>query len=194
MYPALYSVAASWIGERSRVLDLGTGEGRFLSSLIKEKAVHGEGVEKDPELVAQCIERGLVVHQGDIMDGLDQYATSSFDFVLLLGTFQELVDLEDTLEEAFRVGRRLIIAYHNFSYWRLRFEFMLKGKTPVAAFSKGSWYSSPNRHIFSIDDFEEFLAAKQIREIRSAYFNARGRVRLFPNLLADQVLSELVLS
>jgi methionine biosynthesis protein MetW len=141
--------------------------------------------------VARCIEKGLVVHQGDIMEGLDQYATGAFDYVLLLGTFQELVDLEDTMTEAFRVGRKLLVAYNNFSYWRLRLAFMLRGQTPVTAFSQDSWYRSPNRHVFSIDDFQEFLSALKIKEIRSAYFNARGQVPFLPNLLADQVLSEL---
>jgi hypothetical protein len=48
-------------------------------------------VEIDPALVARCIRRGLVVHQGNIADGLDQYGDNAFDFVLLLGTFQELI-------------------------------------------------------------------------------------------------------
>ncbi len=47
-----------------------------------------EGVEKNREMVAQCIERGLIVHHGDIMDGLDQYHGDAFDYILLLGTFE----------------------------------------------------------------------------------------------------------
>ncbi|HNJ34828.1 MAG TPA: methionine biosynthesis protein MetW, partial [Leptospiraceae bacterium] len=67
----LYDQVIQWIPEGSRVLDLGTGDGSFLARLVKAKKVQGVGVEKEPELVAQCIEKGLVVHQGDIMDGLD---------------------------------------------------------------------------------------------------------------------------
>ncbi len=61
------------------------------SGSSQARRVMAEGVEINPELVARCIQRGLVVHQGNIAEGLDQYGDQSFDYVLLLGTFQELV-------------------------------------------------------------------------------------------------------
>jgi len=91
MHPGIYETVLRWIPEKSRVLDLGAGDGAFLARLVQARQATGEGVEKDPALVARCVERGLVVHQGDIADGLDQYGDRTFDFVLLLGTFQELV-------------------------------------------------------------------------------------------------------
>ena len=72
MNPGIYATIAQWIPPHSRVLDLGTGDGAFLEQLIRERQVTGEGVEKDAALVTRCMERGLVVHQGDIADGLDQ--------------------------------------------------------------------------------------------------------------------------
>ena len=73
MYQHLYNRVLDWIPAKSKVLDLGTGDGEFLAKLIQEKQVFGEGVEKNADLVLRCISRGLVVHQGDILDGLDQY-------------------------------------------------------------------------------------------------------------------------
>ena len=91
MHPGIYKTVLEWIPEKSRVLDLGTGDGSFLASLVQTRLVTGEGVEKDSALVARCVERGQTVHQSDIVDGLDQYGDGAFDFVLLLGTFQELI-------------------------------------------------------------------------------------------------------
>ncbi len=190
MFPVLYRQVVDWIPEGSRVLDLGTGDGKLLK-LLREKNVVGEGVEKDPEMLARCIEQGLVVHQGDILDGLDQYGDNAFDYILLLGTFQELEALWDVLRESFRVGRKVIIAYHNFSNWKIRWSFLVSGRTPVALFTTANWYESPNRHLFSIYDFHDLCREFGIAEEKSAYFNARGPLRALPNLRAEQALSLL---
>lgn len=191
MYPALYRQVVDWIPEGARVLDLGTGDGGLLERLVREKSVAGEGVEKDPEMLARCIERGLVVHQGDVLEGLDQYGDGAFEYVLLLGTFQELEGLWGVIRECFRVGRQILIAYHNFSNWKIRGHFLLSGRTPVARFTTARWYDSPNRHLFSIYDFQDLCKEFGVTEVKSAYFNNRGRLYLMPNLRAEQALSLL---
>ena len=91
MHPGIYASVLAWIPDGARVLDLGTGDGAFLERLVRANHVVAEAVERDSELLARCIQRGLVVHQGNIAEGLDQYGDHTFDYVLLLGTFQELV-------------------------------------------------------------------------------------------------------
>ncbi|MBI3394514.1 MAG: methionine biosynthesis protein MetW [Spirochaetia bacterium] len=191
MSPFVYDKAIEWIPDGARVLDLGTGDGAFLERLNRARRVSVEGVEKDPEMVARCIERGLVVHQGDILDGLDQYAARSFDYVLMLGTFQELLSPGEVLSEAFRVGRRVMIAYTNFAYWRSRVQLMFTGRTPRTASMPYRWYETPNVHFFSISDFHEFCGAVRMKEINSAYFSKGGPVRSLENLRAEQAMSLL---
>lgn len=191
MYRQVYNQVMEWIPEKSRVLDLGTGDGEFLARLVKTKKVIGEGVEKDPELVTQCISRGLVVHQGDILDGLDQYGDSSFDYILLLGTFQELRDLQLVLREVFRVGRQAIISYNNFAHLPVRLQLSFWGRTPMTRSLPSPWYRTPNVHFFSILDFEEFCRRVKIRLVQSAYFNHRGRVRFLCNLRGEIAVSLL---
>jgi methionine biosynthesis protein MetW len=106
MRKSLYDTVIEWIPEGSKVLDLGTGDGEFLERLIVSRNAKGEGVEINPDLVTKCIERGLVVLQGDILDGLDQYGNGAFDYILLLGTMQELLDPQRVINEAFRVGKK----------------------------------------------------------------------------------------
>lgn len=193
MYQFLYDEVIQWIPHKARVLDLGTGDGAFLERLVKTRQVSGEGVERDPRLVTRCIERGLVVHQGDILDGLDQYGLQAFEFVLLLGTFQELSNPEIVLKEAFRVGRRVVISYSNFAHWRIRLQMLFQGRSPVTRSLPSPWYRTPNLHFFSILDFREFCLAAETDETRRAFFNQRGRVVWWPNLRGELGLSQLEL-
>jgi methionine biosynthesis protein MetW len=191
MYRLLYDQVIEWIPQKSRVLDLGTGDGTFLKRLIEKRLVKGEGVEKNGDLVARCIERGLIVHQGDVLDGLDQYGLNAFDCVLLLGTFQELRDPEQILREAFRVGHRVVISYSNFAHWRIRLQMLFAGRSPVTKSLPSPWYRTPNLHFFSILDFQEFCQTIKVRELQRAYFNQKGRVRWRPNLRGELGLSLL---
>ena len=186
MHPGIYETVLHWIPEKSRVLDLGTGDGAFLERLIKERRVAGEGVEKNSALVARCVERGLVVHQGDIADGLDQYGDQTFDFVLLLGTFQELVLPEEIIREAFRVGSQVIVAFANFAHLRVRLQILFQGQTPVTRSLPQPWHRTRNLHFLSILDFHKFIRDLGVREAGLAYFNARGAVHFLPNLRAEE--------
>jgi methionine biosynthesis protein MetW len=188
MYQQLYSQVIEWVPERARVLDLGTGDGEFLERLVKEKRVSGEGVELDPARVTRCIERGLAVHQGDVMNGLDQYGDGAFDYVLLLGTFQELRQSEQLVREALRVGRRLVVSYSNFAHLRVRWQMLLHGRSPMTKALPSPWYRTPNINFFSILDFQGFCAEMKVREVVSAYFNSAGRVRWLPNFRAEIAL------
>jgi methionine biosynthesis protein MetW len=190
-YGKLYDQVVEWIPGGARVLDLGTGDGEFLERLIRRKRVKGEGVEQNPERVARCIERGLAVHHGDVIEGLDQYGDGSFDFVLLLGTFQELKPTEQILREAFRVGRQLIVSYSNFAHVRVRLQMLFTGRSPVTKALPSPWYRTPNIHFFSIFDFQDFCREMRLREIETAYFSARGRVHWLPNLRAEVALTLL---
>ena len=148
-------------------------------------------MEKNPKLLAQCIECGLVAYQGDILDGLDQYSEQSFDYVLLLGTFQELLGPEEVLQVSFRVSRYVILAFTNFAYWRARIQLMLQGISPSLGSdtSQIPWYESPNIQFFSAIDFAKFCEVKKIKTLRADYFNSRGSLSLFPNLRSEEILT-----
>jgi methionine biosynthesis protein MetW len=191
MHSGIYETVLDWIPPRSRVLDLGTGDGAFLERLVRTRQVAGEGVEKDAVLVARCVERGLVVHQGNIADGLDQYGDRTFDFVLLLGTFQELVAPAEILREAFRVGNEVIIAFANFAHLRVRLQILFQGRTPVTRSLPQPWHRTRNLHFLSLLDFREFLRDHHVHETSRAFFNARGAVRWLPNLRAEDAVSRL---
>jgi methionine biosynthesis protein MetW len=191
MNPYLYDEVVRWIPEGARVLDLGTGDGAFLERLARERRAHVEGVERDPDLVGRCIERHLIVHQGDVLEGLDQYSKESFDYVLLLGTLQELIEPLNVLQEAFRIGRRVTVAYSNFAYWRARLQLLFTGRAPDTSSLPSAWYRTSNTHFFSILDFAAFCEEVGVRQIRTVCFNSRGAVVRQPNLRAEYAVSLL---
>lgn len=186
MYSGIYQSVLEWVPEGARVLDLGTGDGEFLERLVRTKHVVAEGVERNPDWVARCIRRGLVVHQGDIADGLDQYAQQTFDYVLLLGTFQELIAPGDIVREAFRVGHRVVIAYSNFAYYRVRLQSLFRGRTPVTKSLPQAWFRTTNSHFLSILDFREFCSGVGMTATRQAYFSAKKKVTVLPNFFAEE--------
>jgi len=191
MNSGIYETVTQWIPEKSRVLDLGTGDGTYLEQLVQTRHITGEGVEKDPELVARCVQRGLVVHQGDIAEGLDQHADGAFDFVLLLGTFQELIQPAEIIREAFRVGQQVIISYDNFAHYHVRLQVLFQGRTPITPALPTPWYRTQNLHFLSVADFQSFCRDTGIRETRRAFFNSHGMVHFRPNLRAETAVSLL---
>src|ERR1051326_3790792 len=84
-----YSIIGEIVEARSRVLDLGCGEGELLQWLGESKDVEARGVEISREKVQRAIARGVSVFQGDIDEGLADYPAGAFDYVILSQTLQE---------------------------------------------------------------------------------------------------------
>jgi len=168
----------------SRVLDLGCGEGDLLYLLAKDKGVKAQGVELDESAIYKCVEKGLSVFHGDIDSGLRDYPDRSFDYVVLNQSMQEVKKVDFVIEEALRVGSRVIVGFPNFAYWRARLRLLLKGKTPVTRSLPYRWYNTPNLHFLSISDFKEFCLDKGITIEAEHYLGKRSRVRFLPNLFA----------
>ena len=168
----------------SGVLDLGCGTGELLSLLAKEKSAKVQGIELSGEAIYKCVEKGLSVFHGDIDTGLAEYPDKSFDYVILNQSMQEVRRVDFVIEEALRVGKKVIVGFPNFAYWRARLRLFLKGKTPVTYSLPYRWYNTPNLHFLSISDFKEFCSEKKIT-ISEAYYLGRKRMtKILPNLLA----------
>ena len=146
-------VVASFIEPRSRVLDVGCGDGELLSLLESDRQVDGRGVELSQRGVNECVARGLSVIQGDADHDLVFYPDKGFDYVILSQTLQATRNPKAVLEDLLRIGDRAIVSFPNFGHWRMRLSLLFKGRMPVTRELPYSWYDTPNIHFCTIRDF-----------------------------------------
>ena len=173
------------IKNRSSVLDLGCGTGELLYVLIKEKSVHGQGLEIDEQAIYKCVAKGLNVFHGDIDTGLSEYNDKSFDYVILNQSLQQIRHVEAVLQDALRVGKKVIVGFPNFAFYKARMQIFFCGKTPVTGALPHQWYETPNLHFLSIFDFITYCRSKKISIEQRVYLGNKKRIVLFPNLFAQ---------
>jgi methionine biosynthesis protein MetW len=178
--PLVMQALANLVPYGSRVLDLGCGNGAFLSLLQSQRGCTGYGVEIDDANVLACVQRGVSVIQLNLEQGLSMFEDQSFDVVLQIDTLQHLRNAETMLRETARVGRMGVVAFPNFAHWPNRWS-VLTGRMPVTKRLPYQWYDTPNIRVGTYSDFA-VLAQKNKLRITDAFGLHQGRViRHWPN-------------
>ena len=172
------------IEDGSRVMDLGCGEGELLYPLVRDKHVRAQGIELNDKAIQECVKKGLSVFHDDIESGLREYPDNSFDYVIMNQSMQEVKKVDCVIQEALRIGTKVIVGFPNFAYIKARFSLFFQGKSPVTKSLPYLWYDTPNVRFLSITDFKDFCAQKKIRIVEAHYLGDKTMVQVFPNLLA----------
>ena len=185
-----YEVIESLVAPDSKVLDIGCGDGALLASLSTDRNIKGEGIELDQDLVLACVNRGLSIIQHDVEQGLENYADKSYDYVVLSQTLQTVKNPEKVFVELLRVGKKVIVSFPNFAYWRCRTQLSLGGRAPTTSQLPFVWYNSPNIHFLSLKDFDDFCKKLGVSvEKKIPLTKTRvSPVKFAPNLFAEQVI------
>jgi methionine biosynthesis protein MetW len=168
--PDLAVIAAN-VAARSRVLDVGCGDGALMAVLRDDKEVDARGLEIDAGNVAECVARGLSVLQGDADRDLVDYPDKSFDYAILSQTLQTTMRPDLVLDQLLRIGRRAFVSFPNFAHWRVRLSLLWGGRMPVTRLLPVAWYETPNIHHVTIDDFRALLAERGIGIERAWFLN-----------------------
>ncbi len=180
------------IEPNSKILDLGCGDGELLAYLKKEKGAIPYGVEISQKGIMNCIRKGVPVFQGDIDEGLKDFKTKSFDYVILSQTLQATKRPYFVLKEMLRVGKKCIVSFPNFGYFKIRMLLLFKGRMPQVKYLPYSWYNTPNIHHLTIKDFYDFTKKNNIKILHKLFpHRSRGKDKIinrFPNFFAQYAI------
>ena len=189
------ALITNWIESKSRLLDLGCGDGSLLKTLIEQLQVRGYGLEIDPVSINNCIRKGINVIEQDLNSGLTNLNDGSFDTVLMTQTLQSLRYPHLVLDEMLRIGNQAIITFPNFGHWRTRASLLFNGRMPVTKQLSYQWYDTPNIHFFTYRDFETLCVERKIKIVGrvfvGGYSSTLGLDRVWPNLFAQNAIYRL---
>jgi len=100
----------------------------------------------------------------------------------------EAKKVDFVINEALRVGKKVIVGFPNFAYWSARLRLSVLGKAPVTASLPYRWYNTPNLHFLSTSDFRDFCAEKGTEILDTYYLGGNRVIKLWPNLFALNVI------
>ncbi len=178
----------NWIKPRSRVLDLGCGNGDFLHELKSRAGVQAVGIEINQEDILLAIGKGISVIQQDLDDGLANFPDRSFDTVVMAHAIQTVHFPDKVLSEMLRIGQEGIVTFPNFGHWRCRIYLALQGRMPVSRFLPFEWFDTPNIHFCTVKDFEKLCKDSNIkiraRSMIAGSIFSSALAGLWPNLFS----------
>jgi len=141
------------VAPKSRVLDIGCGDGTLLAYLTRHKQVDGRGIEISMDGVHTCVSQGLSVIQGNADTDLKDYPSDAFDYAILSQTLQATQTPREIIQHLVRIARRAIVSFPNFGYWRVRLSLLASGRMPRTERLSYQWWETPNIHLCTIKDF-----------------------------------------
>lgn len=188
-----YSIITDMIEQGAKVVDLGCGHGNLLAKLVEEKGVSGLGIEINQEKVISSIEKGLSIIQGDIDEGLKEFQDKEYDWVVLNQTLQSTEKPDYVIDEMLRVGKKVVVSFPNFAYWKVRFNLFFMGHMPKSKILPFEWFDTPNIHLLTINDFFRFCKNRNIKILQSIYItNANVKKNIFikkhSNFFAEEAI------
>jgi methionine biosynthesis protein MetW len=89
------------------------------------------------------------------------------------------------LIDALRVGKKVVVGFPNFAYYKSRLQMFFQGKAPVTEALPYQWYETPNLHFLSILDFKKYCRAKTINIECIVCIDENRKVLFLRNLFAQ---------
>ncbi|MEE8440229.1 MAG: methionine biosynthesis protein MetW, partial [Spirochaetia bacterium] len=157
-----YEEIARLVEPGSSVLDLGCGNGELLQLLRDTRNATVRGVDIEESMIRECLAKGISVFQGNLDEGLKEYRSGSYDYVILNETLQVVHEPVQLIREMVRVGRTAIVNFPNFGNIVNRMQLLIGGRMPVNQDLPYQWYDTPNIHFCTRRDFVRLCREMEI--------------------------------
>ncbi len=188
---------AEMIPAKTKVLDIGCGDGTLIQHLFRTRGCDARGIEIDMAEVTRAVAHGLPVMQGDADSDLAQYPDGAFDFVVLSRTLQAVERPREVLRQMLRIGRHAVVSFPNFGHWQVRSQLLWSGRMPMTSVWARPWHETPNIHPCTIRDFfvlcqeESYRVEKWLAVDEAGQRAPWRRFAGLANLFGEQALFQL---
>ena len=149
--------------------------GILLNFYLEKKNVDCKGIEIELEKMNFCLKKGLSVVQGDANYDLNDFSDNSFSTVILSQTIQATIFPERVIKNLIRIGKRAIISFPNFGFWKVRKDFFFLERCPKIKFYPTSGLIHPNIHLCSVNDFIQLCDKNRIKINDKVLLNEDGK-------------------
>jgi len=95
--------------------------------------------------------------------------------VILSQTLQATRQPKTVLENLLRIGRRAIVSFPNFGFWRMRLQLLVGGHMPRTENLPATWYDTPNIHFCTIKDFVQLCDEINVKMERAVALDSYAR-------------------
>jgi len=188
-----FEVIEKWVEPGSRVLDLGCGRGLLLEYLVRQRNIKPLGVDLDPRKINRVIHRNIPAYQGDIQTCLRIFNHHAFDHVIISRTMEMLPHPGETLRQATRIGRRVIVGFVNHGFWLNRLRYLTTGHRVLNEVYPHRWEESEPENPVSIGQFEAFCQREGLEVHHRAFLAADWQrpCRFLPGLRAGYAIYQV---